>query len=275
MKTIDTSIIISTYNSPDWLQKVLWSYDCQTFPNFEVIVADDGSSLDTKALIDAMRLKLSYPIRHIWHEDDGFQKTKILNKAILETTAAYIIFTDGDCIARQDFVETHMRLRQHKSAISGGYFKLDKITSDAISKNDIEKQRCFNTKWLSDQGLKTSFKMNKLSSFGIKARLLNKMTPTKATFDGMNVSAWKQDIMLVNGFDERMQYGGEDRELGERLMNVGITFIQARYSVICVHLFHERPYKNEVSLTMNKQIRQDTKSKQSKYTNFGIIKPNL
>ena len=81
--------------------------------------------------------------------------------------------------------------------------------------------------------------------------------------------------MLVNGFDERMQYGGEDRELGERLINVGITFIQARYSVICVHLFHERPYKNEVSLAINKQIRQDTKSKQSKYTNFGIVKDNL
>ena len=77
MKTIDASIIISTYNSPDWLQKVLWSYDSQTFKNFEVIIADDGSRLDTKALIDAMRLKLSYPIRHIWHEDDGFQKTKI------------------------------------------------------------------------------------------------------------------------------------------------------------------------------------------------------
>lgn len=275
MKTIDTSIIISTYNSPDWLQKVLWSYDSQTFQNFEVIIADDGSRLDTKALIDAMRLKLSYPIRHVWHEDDGFQKTKILNKAILESTAAYIIFTDGDCIARQDFIETHMRLRRHKSAISGGYFKLDKTISKAVSKDDIIKQRCFNLKWLINQGLRTSFKMNKLSSFGIKAKFLNKMTSTKATFDGMNVSAWKQDILLVNGFDERMQYGGEDRELGERLMNIGITFIQARYSVICVHLFHERPYKNEVSLTMNKQIRQDTKSKQSKYTNFGIIKPNL
>ncbi len=275
MKSRAVSIIISTYNSPNWLQKVLWSYNCQTFRDFEVIIADDGSGPDTKTLIDVMSFELSFPIRHVWHEDNGFQKTKILNKAIIESTAAYIIFTDGDCVARKDFVETHMRLRQHKMAISGGYFKLDKIVSDAISKKDIIAQRCFNTKWLIAQGLRASFKMNKLSSFGVKAKFLNTATPTKATFDGMNVSAWKKDIMLVNGFDERMQYGGEDRELGERLVNVGITFLQARYSVVCVHLYHERPYKNKESLMKNKQIRQVTKKKQLTYTNFGIIKTNL
>ncbi len=79
METRVASIIISTYNSPDWLQKVLWSYDCQTFRDFEVIIADDGSGPETRALIHAMRLQLSYPIRHVWHEDNGFQKTTILN----------------------------------------------------------------------------------------------------------------------------------------------------------------------------------------------------
>lgn len=275
METRVATIIISTYNSPDWLQKVLWSYDCQTFRDFEVIIADDGSGPETTALIHAMRLQLSYPIRHVWHEDNGFQKTTILNKAIVESTSAYIIFTDGDCIVRKDFVETHIRLRRHRSVISGGYFKLNKVISNTISKDDIIAQRCFDIKWLVGHGLKTSFKMNKLSSLGLKAKLLNAITPTKATFDGMNVSAWKEDILLVNGFDERMQYGGEDRELGERLMNIGIGFIQARYSVICVHLFHERPYKNIESLMKNKQIREQTKSKRLKYTDFGIVKRDL
>ena len=86
----------------------------------------------------------------------------------------------------------------------------------------------------------------------------------------MNVSCYKKDVLVVNGFDERMVYGGEDRELGERLVNNGLRFIQARYSLICVHLYHERPYKNDADLSRNKEIRKETKLTKSKYTQFGI-----
>ena len=74
MKAKDVSVIISTYNQPKWLQKVLWSYEQQIFKDFEVVIADDGSGEETKGLIDKMKLNVSYPIQHIWHEDNGFQK---------------------------------------------------------------------------------------------------------------------------------------------------------------------------------------------------------
>ena len=264
------SVIISTYNQPNWLEKVLWSYELQTFRDFEIIIADDGSDHRTKAVISKFQSNSLIAIRHVWHEDEGFRKTIILNKALVQARSEYVIFTDGDCIARKDFVETHLKLRQPKAFLSGGYFKLSKGISDVITKSDIESQNCFNSKWLLERGQEKSFKLNKLTAMGLKAKLLNTLTPTKATFDGMNTSGWKQALLDVNGFDERMAYGGEDREIGERLVNLGIRFIQVRYSAICVHLFHERPYKNEASFALNKSIRAHTKKQNITYTNYGI-----
>ncbi|MCR8666088.1 glycosyltransferase family 2 protein [Aestuariibaculum sp. M13] len=272
MSILKASVIISTYNQPDWLEKVLWGYEIQTEKNFEIVIADDGSGEFTKNLIQRFIQDSNLKITHVWQEDDGFQKTKILNKAILKTSSDYLIFTDGDCIPRNDFVETHLKLRKPNTFLSGGYFKLPQQISNAISKEDIEKQNCFHLNWLLEHGLKKTFKTNKLTASGRKAWFLNTFTPTKATFDGMNVSGWKQDVLNVNGFDERMQYGGEDREIGERLMNCGIKFRQIRYSAICVHLHHDRPYKNEEAINRNKAIRKETKTKKYKTTKFGITK---
>ncbi|WP_298898979.1 glycosyltransferase family 2 protein [uncultured Psychroserpens sp.] len=270
MKTIDVSVIISTYNTPESLQKVLWSFNQQTINGFEVVIADDGSTEETKVLIDRMRQELSYPIQHIWQEDNGFQKTKILNKATVASLGDYLIYTDGDCIARKDFIETHLKFRAKGYALSSGYFKLTEEVSRIVGQSEIKSQLCFDSEWLLKKGQPKSFKMNKLTTSKLKATFLNFITPTKATFDGMNASAWKADILAVNGFDERMQYGGEDRELGERLMNYGIKFKQIRYSAICLHLFHERSYVTPDMIEKNNQIRAITKRDKVIKTDFGI-----
>ncbi|WP_407556278.1 glycosyltransferase family 2 protein [Winogradskyella sp. 4-2091] len=269
---LKASVIISTYNQPEWLRLVLHSYSLQTIINFEIIVADDGSDERTKSVIDEFSANTELNVIHVWQEDDGFRKTKILNKAIMASNSHYLIFTDGDCIARKDFVATHLNLRRKTYALSGGYFKLNASISKTITAKDITQQNCFDDDWLISKGQSKTFKLNKLTKSKIKAKLLNKLTPTKATFDGMNVSCYKADILAVNGFDERMQYGAEDREVGERMMNNGIKFLQVRYSTICVHLFHERPYKNEAAMVLNNKIRKSTKQNKSRFTDFGITK---
>lgn len=269
---LNASVIISTYNQPKWLELVLHSYNVQTVRDFEIIIADDGSDDRTKSVIEAFMSKTELKVLHVWQKDEGFQKTKVLNKAITASTTAYLIFTDGDCIARNDFVQTHLRLQQQKCALSGGYFKLTKDVSKLITTDVIDSQKCFDRDWLLDKGQPKSFKFNKLTKSKVKAKMLNALTPTKATFDGMNVSCYKKDIKAVNGFDERMQYGGEDREVGERMMNNGITFIQVRYSTICLHLYHERPYKNEANTLLNKQLRKVTKKNKLTWTPFGMVK---
>lgn len=270
MNALDISVIISTYNSPDWLQKVLWSFDQQSFTNFEVVIADDGSGEPTKQLIDTMKSQVSYPIQHIWHEDNGFQKTIILNKAIVASKGNYLVFTDGDCMARADFLKIHANYRETGFFLSGGYFKLPMSISEHISEEDIKTQRCFDIKWLRSHGLKSSFKNNKITAKGLKQKLLNKLTPTTATWNGHNSSGYKSDILAANGFDERMQYGGEDRELGERLFNAGIKAKQIRYSAICLHLDHARGYVKPEMIEKNLKIRATTKKENRTTTDYGI-----
>lgn len=272
MSVMDISVVISTYNQPKWLEKVLWSYQFQTFKDFEVVIADDGSSEETKMLIREITRKVDFPIQHIWHPDNGFQKTMILNKATMATKGSYLVYTDGDCIARNDFLEKHVNKREKDFFLSGGYFKLPMHISELITKEDIENQNCFNIEWLKKNGLKSSFKNNKITSSGVKEKLLNVLTPTTATWNGHNSSGWKKDIIEANGFDERMQYGGEDRELGERLFNAGIKAKQIRYSAICLHLDHKRGYVKPEMIEKNKTIRETTKKEKLKRTAFGIKK---
>ncbi|TYA65967.1 glycosyltransferase family 2 protein [Seonamhaeicola marinus] len=266
------SVIISTYNSEDWLEKVLWSYEAQTFKDFEMVLADDGSKQATFDLIERIKTKVHYKIIHVWHEDNGFQKSQILNKAISASNAEYILMSDGDCLAREDYVQVHFENKENGYFLSGGYFMLPMHISKLISKEDILSQRCFNLNWLKSNGLKSSFKNNKLTAKGLKSKLLNNITPTNASWNGHNASGWKKDILKVNGFDERMQYGGQDRELGERLFNLGIKSKQIRYSAVCLHLDHPRGYKNQESIDKNLAIRAITKKERRVWTEYGILK---
>jgi glycosyltransferase involved in cell wall biosynthesis len=266
------SIIVSTYNSEAWLEKVLWGFEYQTFRNFEVVIADDGSGPKTKNLLEEMKSRVSYPIIHVWQEDEGFQKSRILNKAIVACTSPYIIMTDGDCIPREDFVEVHYINKEPGYFISGGYYMLPMNISKAITRKDIEEQNCFNIQWLKEMGIPKTFKNNKLTARGFISKFFNTITPTNASWNGHNSSGWKKDILNVNGFDERMQYGGQDRELGERLFNFGVRSKQLRYSAVCVHLDHKRGYKTPESIEKNKAIRKETRNKKLVWTHYGISK---
>lgn len=264
------SVIMSTYNAEAWLEKVLIGFSVQTEKDFEIIIADDGSRPATKELLDKLSKEISIPIVHVWHEDNGFQKSQILNKAIVASNSDYLIFTDGDCIPRRDFVEVHLNYREEGCFLSGGYFKLPMDISQLISKEDIQLQRCFDLNWLKANGLKDSYKNNKFTATGKLAVFLNWITPTKATWNGHNASGWKKDLVAINGFNQEMQYGGQDRELGERLFNYGLKSKQIRYSAICVHLDHKRGYVNEETWKKNYAIRENTRKNKVVRTPIGI-----
>jgi glycosyltransferase involved in cell wall biosynthesis len=266
------SVVISTYNSPEWLEKVLWGYECQTYRNFELVIADDGSGEETREIIEEFKAHSSLDVIHVWHEDRGFQKSQILNKAIQATTTDYLIFSDGDCIPRKDFVAVHVKNATPGHFLSGGYFMLPIETSLAITKNDIQSGKAFLVSWLKENGLVGTYKTLKLTSKGPLQTFLNFVTPTKATWNGHNSSGWKKDLLAVNGFNEEMQYGGQDRELGERLMNKGIKGKQIRYSAVCIHLEHKRGYKTTESIQKNKNIRKETRNQKKTWTDFGIVK---
>lgn len=264
------SIIITTYNAPLWLEKVLVGYTVQTFQEFEIIVADDGSTDETKKVIDSFKDKFKHPLQHIWQEDNGFQKPKILNKAILASKTEYLIFTDGDCIPRKDFVATHIKNAEIGYFLSGGYFKLPLEISQKITLQEIISQKCFSIKWLISNGLNKNFKLTKLTNNKIFAAFMNWLTPTKRSWNGHNSSGFKKDILAINGFNHSMLYGGLDRELGERLFNFGLLSKQIRYTAICIHLFHNRSYESKETWENNHKIRAFNKKNKITWIKNGI-----
>lgn len=265
-------VIISTYNNPEWLAKTLFGYTRQTVSPDEVVIADDGSTDDTRALIDSYRDRL--PIRHVWHEDRGFQKSEILNKAIKAATADYLIFTDQDCVPRAGFVAVHKAFAREGRYLSGGYFKLTRQISESLTDSDIASGRAFSADWLLRQGQPFSFKMRKLIRGRLWAAVMNHITPRAATFNGCNSSCWRKDAVAVNGFNELMHYGGQDREFGLRLKNSGVKPMQLAYSAIVVHLDHCRPYKTKETIEVNRRIMEETIRTCRKWTEMGIKHPD-
>jgi glycosyltransferase involved in cell wall biosynthesis len=267
-----TAVIISTYNSPDALDKVLWGYAAQTFRQFELIVADDGSGPATRRVIEQFEVD-AMPVNHVWHPDRGFRKCTILNQAIASTDAEYLIFSDGDCIPRNDFVSTHLALREPGRFLSGGTVWLPMHLSRQIEIEDITSGRATNLRWLRANGLQKNFKVRaRLSRHPRLQSLWDRLTVTRPTLNGHNTSAWRSDIVAANGFDERMGYGGLDRELGERLEHAGIRGKQVRHRAICVHLHHERGYESEKMWQHNFAIRSETRQMRRIATEYGLSK---
>lgn len=265
-----TSVIFSTYNSPAWLEKVLWGFFAQSTRSFEIVVADDGSTSETRDLIERMRASAPVPVRHVWQEDDGFQKCRILNKAIAAASGDYLIFTDGDCIPRADFVEQHVRHSEHGVYLSGGYFKLPMDISRAITRDDVDSQRVFDVRWLHERGLSYSVKSLKLMANERWAEVFNRISPARATWNGHNASCHKEFVVAVNGFEEGMQYGGQDREFGDRLLHHGLQAKRIRFSAVCVHLDHKRGYVTEDMLRRSMEVRLATQRNKTVRASLGI-----
>jgi glycosyltransferase involved in cell wall biosynthesis len=264
------TVIISTYNHPEWLEKTLWGYEMQTCANFDIVIADDGSDNATADLIARFRRESALNISRVWQPDNGFRKCEILNKAILESKGDYLIFTDQDCIPREDFVELHLRYAEAGYFLSGGYFKLPMSISRQISRDDIASRRAFDVGWLHKQGLKRTFKETKLWRSKPYAALLNGITPARASWNGCNSSCLKSDALRVNGFNTLLKYGGEDREFGERLINAGLKSQQLRYTLVCLHLDHARPYKDDKLIAYNNSVRKKNRKEKRIQTLTGI-----
>ena len=264
------SVIFSTYRQPEWLRKVLCGFAAQTHSDFEILVADDGSGAETADVIRSLRAKARLRIEHVWQRDAGFRKCRILNRAIARARGAYLIFTDGDCIPHPEFVSRHLALAEPRRFLSGGLLRLPPGLSHRIAIGDIRSGQAFSARWLRDQGMPPTYKLVKLSAGMRFGAALDFISPATAGWNGHNASGWKKHLLAANGFDERMGYGGEDRELGERLENAGIRGKRIRHRIPCLHLDHPRGYVHSEIRAANQAIRAETRRTKRTRTDHGI-----
>ncbi len=256
------SLLISTYNWPEALQLVLLSVMNQTQNPDEILVADDGSSDETKNLIESFKKITVIPIHHFWHEDKGFRKAIILNKAIVAAKGEYIIQVDGDCIMHKDFVRDHKALAQPNVYLFG-------------SRVNIQEE--FLPKLFASQKIKFAF-----FDKGIKKRTRNLRVPALSnlykTTDrmsgkmrGCNVSFWKRDVIAVNGYNEEFEgWGREDSELIIRMMNNGVLGRRLRYRGIVYHTWHK--VKDQSRFETNDSLQEKAIAEKSKWCENGIDK---
>jgi len=232
------SVILSTYNRPDALQMVLRSLAAQTHADFEVVVADDGSTEDTRHMIDQFKGQFTLELKHVWQEDDGFRAAAIRNKAVVASEGDYLVFLDGDCIAFPDFLAQHARLMKANKFTSGNRVLLSRSFTE-----DILNRQLLLYQWTLSQWVVARFRrnINRVIPFvRLPLGVLRNLTPRK--WQGVktcNLGVWRKDFLDINGFDENYRgWGYEDSDLVLRLMNKGVFRLEGRFAIPVVHLWH-------------------------------------
>lgn len=231
------SVIVTTYNRPKALDRVLDALNEQEDRSYEVIVGDDGSRDDTRELIDAWKAKYSVRLEHAWQEDKGFRLARSRNLAATLAKGEYIVFLDGDCVPRRNWVGRHRALAERGWVVAGNRA----LVSEAFTKRvEEEKLR------LQDLRLGEVFGLAGDKSVNRALPLVSLPCPFRKAgghrwerLRGCNFGVFRDDLYAVNGFDGLYKgWGLEDSDFAIRIINNGGGIKAGKFSTGVFHLYH-------------------------------------
>lgn len=244
MKKIKTSVIVAVYNHFNWLKLILDALGAQSYRDFEVVIADDGSSEETIALIQ--QYIAEHPqmkIVHSWIEDRGWRKNICLNEAVRKASGDYLIFIDGDCVPHRRFVEDHVRLSKPGVLLGGRRLDMPAEVSAVVETWQTLPKRPFTKLWT--LYLKN---INKIAwkqlrrAIHFPVPVFSRLLVKDGGIIGCNFSLYRKDLEAVNGFDERYLAPGtgEDLDIDGRLQHAGIRHVRFSHYALMVHRHHAR-----------------------------------
>ncbi|WP_339733686.1 glycosyltransferase family 2 protein [uncultured Gimesia sp.] len=241
------AVIITTYNWPAALEAVLAGYLSQQRPPDELIVADDGSTEETRAVIDKFRDQAPFPVKHVWHADEGFRAGAIRNRAIQNSEADYIIFTDGDCIPAPWFLQQHQRLADQGWFLSGNRVLLSQNFSQEVLQEKIPIHTWTRRQWFQARRRKQINRLLPLFRIPLGRWYRRRLAKAWEGAKTCNLSVWKEDLLAVNGFDEDYTgWGMEDSDLVLRLIRNGVYHQDARFAAPVFHLWHSENSRDQL-----------------------------
>ncbi|WP_046368685.1 glycosyltransferase family 2 protein [Flavihumibacter petaseus] len=258
-----TSLIISTYNWPEALELCLLSVARQSQLPAEILIADDGSNPMTRSTVDRLRSTIGVPIVHLWHQDQGFRKAAIMNRAFVNANGEYVIQIDGDIVLHPDFI------RDHINAATPGYFVAGTrvITSEKL-KNDLLHNKRINIS-IFEKGTRNFLNGVHFPLFGKLLRNYRCQTKDIYYVKGCNMAFWKKDLYQVNGYDETFEgWGYEDSDLAIRLYNSGVRKKFLKMAGIAYHLWHSEYCRDREQY--NYSLLGDTRDCGKSYTKVGM-----
>ncbi|WP_233840545.1 glycosyltransferase family 2 protein [Dyella sp. 2HG41-7] len=252
---MNVSLVITTYNWPAALARVLESVAMQTRLPDEVLIADDGSGAETAVLIARASESLPVPLRHVWQEDLGFRAARSRNRGIAASKGDYIVLLDGDMMIHPRFIADHLMMAEPGFFLQGGRLKA----------NDAESQRLL----AGGEPVYAPWVKANFHEFDGTRRLYAFRQPLLARWKARsrnggrvmscNMSFWREDLLRVNGFDERMEgYGAEDRELVVRLENAGLRRRALKWCALAMHFEHstrQQENLNDPDLPNNRLLK--------------------
>ncbi len=254
---VEVSVIVTTYNWPEALKMVLQGLNAQSYSNFEVIVADDGSTHETKALIEQMTGAVSYSLSHVWHEDKGFRAAAIRNRAAARAAGKLLIFLDGDSVPFSNFVEKYVRFSEKGFFTSGNRILFSRSFTARVIHETLPVFGWGLTMWVKawlNRDIKRLLPLFSLPDGWFRKLHTHKWRGVRTC----NMACWKSDFYQVNGFDESFEgWGREDSDLAIRLINSGVLRKDVRYAIPILHLWHQendRAQLEENDERLNKTI---------------------
>jgi len=255
------SIVITTYNRSDALLVVLRGLAAQDDKNFEVVVADDGSTSDHQIALGPVAPSLGLTLSHVWHPDVGFTASRVRNLGVSVAHGAYLVFVDGDCVPETDFVRRHRQLREHGCFVNGSRVLLSEgLSAAALAGREVVFDRSIGY-WLARWWAKDA---NKLTGL---LRLPDWAPRKKPGFRwrgirSCNMGVWRTDFEAVNGFDESfVGWGHEDADFVLRLHNAGVIRKNGFCATEVFHLWHPESSRAQESGNALR-VRQRQKSLQ-------------
>jgi GT2 family glycosyltransferase len=253
------SVVVSAFRNWQELGRTLLALRCQTLAPLEVLVAEDSRFEEVAAVVAQHRALAPWPIRHLTQDNRGYRKPVMMNRAFGEASGEFVVFTDADCLPRNDLLEAYARLARPGIFLAGGsHLSIpEAFHRETLTDAMIVSQQVFDPDWLRAQGICRS--RWRLTRSRPLARTLDLLTQRNA-LNGANTGAWRADILKVGGFDETMGYGGEDRNFGYRMNNAGVRGVRARHSLVWLHQDHRRGYVDaaikEANLQWNLEVRR-------------------
>ncbi len=258
------TLLISTYNRPDALTLCLESVLQQTVMPYEIVIADDGSDGKTKELLLSYQKKFSCLLKHVWQEDDGYRLAQIRNKAIAASTGDYIIQTDGDLLFHKNFIQDHIKFAKHKCFVSGARANINEQKTKSIVTQQVVPHLAFYSNEISKRY--NAFRNTVLKS--VNSTIQSSPANSKYVL-GCNMAFWKEDLLLVNGYNEEFAgWGKEDNDIAIRLIHAGVQLRFLKFAGIVFHLWHKEAQRT--NLAENELIFERSLTQKEYYVQKGI-----
>ena len=264
MQNPTTTLIITTYNWIDALRLCLQSVANQAILPSEVIVADDGSRSDTAEYVAELRKTFPCPLVHVWHEDNGYRRCEISNKAIQKASGEYIIQIDGDIILEKHFIKDHLQFAQKGYFSAGSRVLLDKELSEKLLSGKTHTINFFT------KGIRNPFNTLRIALLRKYFRFRYK-TNKPYYAKGCNLAFWKHDLIAINGYNEDMTgWGLEDSEIVARMIHSGVRRQFIKFGAVQYHIFHQLLDRGRE--TVNWNMFQKAVAEKTKWCENGLDK---